>query len=352
MGAVKDFHIETMGLARDWEELIAQILSQANVGDPRMMRPEEEPDNEEDWEEYRYKPDLIYSETKSGEIVALELKLFRWRSEWRERVYSAIRHMREVLKRGQYPRGVIVLTLDVAPKELALLAAEAGEEIEIWDLAKLGQMSSRTAALASALEILASETMAEASTSVTAKQTTPVVSGAKLAEILRAIPPGDAGWREFEIRCSESITLLFGKNLHNFTAQQSSNEGLSRMDLVARIGAERDSFWSMIAADFRTRYIVFEAKNYEKPIGQSAIYVTSKYLFAKGLRTVAIIIAREGASNSAAKEAASQLRENGKLILTIGRADLCAMLEGFDAGDPPENRLFEIMDAMLMEMGR
>ncbi len=38
------------------------------------------------------------------------------------------------------------------------------------------------------------------------------------------------------------------------------------------------------------------------------------------------------------------------MVITL--SDLCAMLEGADLGDPPENLLFQRMDEMLMRMGR
>jgi len=150
----------------------------------------------------------------------------------------------------------------------------------------------------------------------------------------------------------EAIRLLFGRELLNLTAQLRTDDGLNRMDLVGRIKSEGSSFWSMIASDFSTRYIVFDAKNFEEPITQSEIQITEKYLFAKGLRTVAVVIARNGADRNAWKLAETQLRENGKFIMVITLADLCSMLEGADAGDPPENLLFQRMDEMLMRMGR
>lgn len=124
------------------------------------------------------------------------------------------------------------------------------------------------------------------------------------------------------------------------------------MDLIDRIKSDRGSFWSMIAADFSSRYVVFDAKNYREPISQAEIQITEKYLFSKGLRTVAIVVARSGADESARKSAETILRENGKFILVINLDDLCRMLIGADAGDPPENLLFARMDEMLMQMGR
>jgi hypothetical protein len=39
-------------------------------------------------------------------------------------------------------------------------------------------------------------------------------------------------------------------------------------------------------------------------------------------------------------------------MLTLSLSDVCGMLNGFDAGDPPENLLFERMDGALMAVDR
>lgn len=169
---------------------------------------------------------------------------------------------------------------------------------------------------------------------------------------LRATSPGRPGWQAFESACYEAIRHLFGRELHNLLTQHRTDDGLNRMDLIGRIRSGQQSFWAMIASDFSTRYIVFDAKNYVAPIDQDAVHTTAKYLMHRALRTFAIIIARDGASPQAMQVAAGGLREDGKFILVISMADVCSMLEGDDRGDPPENRLFEKLDEVLMSLGR
>ncbi|MGO7655486.1 hypothetical protein ACC702_24735 [Rhizobium ruizarguesonis] len=133
----------------------------------------------------------------------------------------------------------------------------------------------------------------------------------------------------------EAVRLLFARELLNLTAQQRTDDGLNRMDFVGRIRSE--GFWSMIASDFSTRYIVFDAKSSQEPITQSEVH--RKIPVFKGLRTVAGDCTQR-ADKNAVKLAETQLHENGKFIMVITLSDLCAMLEGVDAGDPPENLLF------------
>jgi hypothetical protein len=61
----------------------------------------------------------------------------------------------------------------------------------------------------------------------------------------------------------------------------------------------QSAFWATLAADFHTRYVVFEFKNYSGPITQDQVYATEKYLKKSALRSVAIVVAKNGAAESA-----------------------------------------------------
>jgi len=176
--------------------------------------------------------------------------------------------------------------------------------------------------------------------------------GAEIAARLRGTAPGHAGWQAYEAGCADAVRFLFGKELHRPTPQMRNGDGHHRIDLICRIRSERSSFWSMIESDFLTRYVVFEAKNSADAVGQNEVELTAKYLFARGLRTVAILFARAGSSDSARIAAEQTLRDRGTLVLILSLAELCAMLEGADAGDPPENVMFEKVDEFLMSLGR
>ena len=352
MGHMKELQIETHNLARDWEVLLENILSLKEIGDAALLKPDEEPSSQEEWQSYRLVPDLRFEPKGTKFKAAVDVKMFRWQNEWRRRVRDAISHMREILATSDFERGIIILTLELPRHTLAQLVSPADSGIEIWDISKLRELVEGNEGLSTKLEELVAETILDDRTPRPVRVEHEVRQGSLLATRLRQSAPGSGGWREFELLSEEAIRLLFGRELLNLTAQLRTDDGLNRMDLVGRIKSEGSSFWSMIASDFSTRYIVFDAKNSEEPITQSEIQITEKYLFAKGLRTVAVVIARNGADRNALKLAETQLRENGKFIMVITLADLCSMLEGADAGDPPENLLFQRMDEMLMRMGR
>ncbi|PVX29166.1 LytR/AlgR family response regulator transcription factor [Sphingomonas pokkalii] len=286
--------------------------------------------------------------------------------------------MREILRQGRYARGIILLSLDLDRQDLDELQAEAGSTIQIWSLARLDELTSGDAILAERLELLALDTAMEWSpvspliqpqptprqdsfSPIRVPQQMPVTAaaiapplppGAAIAARLRGTAPGHAGWQAYEAGCIDAVRFLFGKELHQPTRQKRSADGHHRKDLICRIRSEPSSFWSMIESDFSTRYVVFEAKNSAEAVGQNEVELTAKYLFAKGLRTVAILFARAGSSDSARIAAEQTLRDRGTLVLILSLTDLCGMLEGADAGDPPQNFMFEKVDEFLMSLGR
>ncbi len=352
MGSMSDLHIETMTLARDWVHLVANILSQPHIGSANLLKPDEPPEDEESWNMARRIPDLQFRPATSQEKVAVEFRMFRWQNDWRRRLSDSISHMHEILDTGRFARGIVALSIELTETDRSHFAAITGPSIEIWDLLRLGEMADDDPVLAEDLENLVSETLLDGSFAVRSSQPGASGKGAEIARMLRASQPGRHGWRDFEAGCEQAIRYLFANELQNPTAQQRSDDGLDRMDLICRIRPDGSSFWTMMAADFSTRYVVFDAKNYSDPIGPNEITTTAKYLFRNGLRTVAIVIAREGATDMAKSASAGILREDGKFVMVISLGDLCAMLEGADGGEAPENLLYARMDELLMGMGR
>ena len=92
-------------------------------------------------------------------------------------------------------------------------------------------------------------------------------------------------------------------------------------------------------------------KNYKEKITQREIYTTEKYLYKKALRSVAIIVSREGASRNALLAAKGCLRENGKLILCLSDKDLNELIHIKEKGEQPTAEFFEAMlDDILIHL--
>ena len=97
----------------------------------------------------------------------------------------------------------------------------------------------------------------------------------------------------YEKICKEILRYLFDDDLSLWIDQNRTDDTLHRFDLIARISSIND-FWKYLARDFKSRFIIFEFKNYTKPISQNQIYSTEKYLFTTALRSIAFLITRKG----------------------------------------------------------
>lgn len=178
---------------------------------------------------------------------------------------------------------------------------------------------------------------------------------------LKVLETGSAAFKKYEELCVSILKYILGEYLTLWEQQKTTEEDLYRFDMCCKIknGVTQD-FFDTICKYFSTKYIVFEFKNYEKPITQREIYTTEKYLYEKALRKVAIIISRKGADKHAkmaardkhAKMAArGSLRESGKLIICLSDEDLKAMLQIKKEGEKTTGGYLEdILDDMLMRL--
>lgn len=145
---------------------------------------------------------------------------------------------------------------------------------------------------------------------------------------LKVLETGSAAFKKYEELCVSILKYILGEYLTLWEQQKTTEEKLYRFDMCCKIknGVIQD-FFDTICKYFSTKYIVFEFKNYEKPITQREIYTTEKYLYEKALRKVAIIISRKGADKHAKMAARGSLRESGKLIICLSDEDMKAMLQ-------------------------
>lgn len=179
--------------------------------------------------------------------------------------------------------------------------------------------------------------------------------GENLCKELNALKPGKPDATNFENKCTEILKYLFDNNtdLTLWELQPTSDDGLHRFDLLCRIiSSHQNTFWTELAHDFHTRYVLFEFKNYTEEIKQGQIYTTEKYLFLTALRSVSFLIARNGADANAIKAAKGALKEAGKLIVILTSIDICEMLKLKDKGDEPSIILRAKIDEMLIKLTR
>lgn len=359
MGRMSDYHIEMMNEAQElhasWEEFLERLLVKSGFQVQQSYTRSDVQDHEE-YEFYQGFPDFIAIDAQDHK-VAIEFKIYRWKDDWKRHVNNALDHLRLLCTENKCDCGILILISDFGENPNDKENLNLPEYLKVWDVSWLRSLAHPDHDLLETLDELVNETWIGASRSAERVEDlrqpeTPTQQGVELSRKLRATAPGQAGWSDFERLCEEALKFLLGDHITGWKKQNRTTDGLNRMDLIGRIKGEARTFWADLARDFRTRYVVFEAKNYEDPIKQGQILTTEKYLFTAALRSVALIIAREGAGESAHKAAQGALREQGKLIIVISMKQLCGLLEGFDMGDPPENELYSIMDQMLVEIGR
>jgi hypothetical protein len=131
---------------------------------------------------------------------------------------------------------------------------------------------------------------------------------------------------QYEELCQEVVTFLFDPDLYGFERQARTSDGANRYDFICRI-RPGNLFWDSLRADFRTRSILFECKNYEDRITADQVYSTERYLFSGALRTVCFLISRKGPDEGCKRSAQGALRESGKLVLLLSNIDLVEMLQ-------------------------
>lgn len=157
--------------------------------------------------------------------------------------------------------------------------------------------------------------------------------------------------RTYELLCYKLLENIFSEDLALWKEQQKSNKDLYRFDLLCRIkDGNKKTFWSIVERYFNSKYIIFEFKNYAEAISQKEIYTTEKYLYAKALRCVGIIISQHGYNENAYWAAKGCLRENGKLIILLDTNDLIKMNEMKETQDDPSNYLLDRLDDVLLEL--
>jgi hypothetical protein len=290
-------------------------------------------------------PDFVGKKEETGELIVAEFKLFLSKRARSALFYQAISQLQRY--RQRYPSARVLLIISVPLPEAWKNTALHGGVNEIWDLPVLIQKATINPELTFDLfATLTDAGVADLGTLGTSTNSVDIETPLNFT-----VDEGRKGWKDFENQCKEALIFLFGDQFGDWSEQSQTEDELHRRDFIARLRPTRD-FWTALAHDFHSRYIVFEFKNYVDKISQDQVYSTEKYLFTTALRSIAVIVARNGADLAAFKAAAGALREAGKLILIISLDDLCSMLHSQDRGDDPEVFMYARLDELLTKLGR
>ncbi len=172
-----------------------------------------------------------------------------------------------------------------------------------------------------------------------------------LIKELNSCQSGKKSFSVYEDVCCKILKLLFSEDLALWKKQEKSNNNLYRFDLLCRIKDDnKKTFWSIVENYFKSKYVIFEFKNYSEEVTQKEIYTTERYLYSKALRSVGIIVTKEGYDKNAFWAAKGCLRENGKLILLLTNKDLLEMIKIKNDEENPSDYLLNKLDEVLLEL--
>lgn len=307
----------------------------------------------------RFQPDLLLQDDGAAKRIVIELKFYEYDRTPPELLRRAIEFVARAMAEGNAQTGIVVVTSEL-PARVPPMALPDG--VEIWDVHRLVQETLPYPDLSNDLAELLRQTQVGAlgggvmpsGLADLLEALAPPTPPSETQEILQALAKLQAGRPDatgFEETCERAIKHLYGGSFGGWRSQWRIEGGFHRLDCVARL-TPTAGFWATMATDFRSRYVIFEFKNYSAPITQDEIYSTEKYLYTAALRAIAVIVARTGSSESAERAMKGALREQGKLILCLSLDDLVDLLRKSELGDDPTRLLTERLDDMLLDIAR
>ncbi|SEO25627.1 restriction endonuclease [Acinetobacter sp. yr461] len=318
-----------------FEDLIRDLLIKSNY---KNVKESDEISN-------KYSGDIIFG--KFDDLTVVEVKAYRPLSK------PSIRVIEEALKRLQsllessnkFQNGILIISTNLDYE----IYNEIYPNIKIWDLEKILSIAKNFPDIHNKIIDLFE---LDPSHKIVVKTKNDFIQGKQIIDKIKLIEEGWKDASKFEDWCIEALKYLFFEYLTGWQEQSSTVDGLHRRDLVCRVKDSETEVWQFISHTLRSRYIVFEFKNYSNKITQREIITTERYLYPMALRNCAFIISRKGVSPSAQNIIDGAMREHGKLIISLSEQDLIILLEGKDKGDDPNVNLFNKIDDFLIGLNR
>lgn len=293
----------------------------------------------------KYSADIIFGELNNLSVV--EIKAYRPLSKPSMSVIEeALKQLEKVLEpSNKFQNGILVISTYLDQERYNKIHPN----IEIWDLDKILSLAKDFPDIHNKIIDLFE---LDPSYKIAIETVNDLMEAKKIIDKISLIPEGRNNASKFEDWCIEALKYLFFEYLTGWQEQSSTMDGLHRRDLVCRVKDSKTEVWQFISHTLRSRYIVFEFKNYTDEIMQREIITTERYLYPMALRNCAFIISRKGVSPSAQNVIDGAMREHGKLIISLSEQDLINLLEGKDKGEDPNVYLFDKIDKFLMGLNR
>lgn len=307
-----------------------------------------------------YSPDIVVQNDHT--LIIAECKLTREQNTSMQVLHSAVFRLIQTTALIDNARGLLISSGRISEREKGLLFKDHG--IVIWDISNLIFLTDGIPDLRKELELLSYYDISGLPSArpymwetqypldqAPSKAKTEEDIGHELIDRLLGCRPGKKDAAIFEELCFDIIKLLFSENFTRLRAQHATRDKLFRFDAICAL-KDTGSFWEMVRRYYYSQFVIFEFKNYAKPIQQNLIYTTEKYLFRSALRSVAIIISRKGFSESAHSASEGCLKEHSKLVLSINDTDLINMIKLRLSGNNPSDYLVERLEDFLMGIGK
>jgi Fe-S cluster biosynthesis and repair protein YggX len=241
-------------------------------------------------------------------------------------------------------KGLLVLSSEISQELKSSLRQQS--HIDVWDGKDVRMMLSQHPDISNTFQSL--QTSRQSFISQVAFLTGPPTNRAsELCSEMRKLPCGAGHWKDYERICTEILTYVFSPDLAAPEIQSRSDDGLDIIDAIFPIRSNAAP-WSIVRAEYRTRFAVAEFKNYCGPIGQRQVESIAQYLWDKAHRTFGILVSRKNASQSATAQRRRQWLESSKMIVLLSDDDLCEMLNMKESGGQP----FDIIDSQLEDFLR
>lgn len=298
-------------------------------------------------ESNRVSVDIIFGELNNPEhpLSVVEIKAYRPSSMPSPSVINgALNQLQSHMKLAEANKGILIIATILDSRFILGF----NDDIELWDLRVILDKAKPFPELFNKFIDLLELDPKDKVIIKQKKDST----GRELIEELEEIPKGREGAYRFETCCINILKYLFQDYLIGWKEQSLTIDGLHRRDLVCRVKDSHTEVWQFISHTLRSRYVIFEFKNYSEKITQREIFTTERYLFPMALRNCAFIISREGASDSAQNVIDGAMREHGKLIISLSEIDVIQLIQGKENGDDPNVYLFEKIDDFLIGLGR
>jgi hypothetical protein len=150
--------------------------------------------------------------------------------------------------------------------------------------------------------------------------------GEEFIEELTKIPTGHKDFKKLENIVELIFEYLFKDSFRNYYYEVNSTEedGHQIRDLVIHNISPESEFWKDLKREYSAREIIVDSKNYAQAVEKKIINDVAQYL-DNGKSNVAIVVSREGITESGKKEQKVKYKKN-QLVIHLSQEDLISMI--------------------------